>query len=200
MEIICGKQTILMDHKGIQERANQYQELWLDIGTGDGRFVTTEAHRNPKVFVVGLDSCRENLVKQSRASTQKGNSLFIIANALALPKELTNLVTRATINFPWGSLLDALLWGDSSFFTGLIKTSVPGASIDIRINLSAVEAAGLGLEESVTRICQSFEVWGFYTHSITPIGRFELQSCPSTWAKKMAFSRNPYGFHIMTKR
>jgi tRNA G46 methylase TrmB len=74
-------------------------------------YVHCLAERNPNWFVIGVDSCRENLHEHSRAKLP--NMLFVIASAQNLPRELNGLVSHITINFPWGSLLESLLIGDS---------------------------------------------------------------------------------------
>src|SRR5437773_1926080 len=103
METIRGRKSLALDFNGLMEQLANYNHILLDLGTGDGRYVHTLAHKNPDWFVIGLDSCRENLREHSQAKLQ--NMLFIVASARDLPKELNGLVSHITINFPWGSLL-----------------------------------------------------------------------------------------------
>ena len=109
MEIIRGKQTSFIDTTALAAKLVGYDRVHIDIGTGDGRFVRHIAQNNPGTFVIGIDACRENLVAISRRAPS--NSLFVIANARALPTELFGSATQVTINFPWGSLFDGLAYG-----------------------------------------------------------------------------------------
>ena len=117
METIRGKTSLDLDLNELTDRLANYNRIMLDLGTGGGRYVYSLAERNPDHFIIGVDSCRENLHEHSRAKLP--NMLFIIANAQHLPCELNGLISHITINFPWGSLLEGLLIGDSSLLCGL---------------------------------------------------------------------------------
>src|SRR6185369_16854166 len=99
----------------------------LDLGTGDGKFAFHYARTFPRHFIIGVDACRENLREHSNAKLP--NALFVIANAQRLPYELNGLVSHITINFPWGSLLESLLSGDSNLMRGLEAISRSTTSI-----------------------------------------------------------------------
>ena len=117
METIRGKTSLDLDLHELTARLANHNRVHLDLGTGDGRYVRTLADAHPDWFVIGVDACRENLHKHSRAKLQ--NMLFVIAEAQALPRELHGLVAHIAINFPWGSLLDSLLTGDPALIDGL---------------------------------------------------------------------------------
>src|SRR5919199_344113 len=110
METIHGKQTRMLEATRLAAQLRPYRSVLIDLGTGDGRYVRSVAQASPERFVIGLDACRENLRSVSRSAPS--NALFVIANALDLPWELRGLAGHITINFPWGSLLGALVEGD----------------------------------------------------------------------------------------
>src|SRR5690606_25781780 len=117
METIQGKRSFDIDFNEFTLRHKKYNRLILDLGTGDGKFAFYYAQTFPTHFVIGLDSCRENLREYSR--TKISNLLYVIANAQSLPFELHGLISHININFPWGSLLHGLLNADKNFFCGL---------------------------------------------------------------------------------
>ena len=84
METIRGRKSLELDFNGLKERLAGYNRITLDLGTGDGRYVRTLAEEHPDWFIIGVDSCRENLHEHSQAKLQ--NMLFIIASAQELPK------------------------------------------------------------------------------------------------------------------
>lgn len=47
MEIIQGRKTLLVDSAVLTDRLRGYKQLWVDIGTGDGRFVQGVAKSQP---------------------------------------------------------------------------------------------------------------------------------------------------------
>jgi hypothetical protein len=194
MESICGKHACFIDAATLAARIAGYREILIDIGTGDGRYVQTVARQYPPCFAIGIDACRENLRAVSRSAP--GNALFVIANALTLPGELRGLATRTTINFPWGSLLAALLDGDPALFDGLVALAQPGATLAIRLNRGALAEAGYGFEAGAVKIAQTLPAWGFCITGSSMLDAGALQHFPTTWARRLAYGRDPFGWHI----
>ena len=191
MEGICGKQAWVIDAATLAARIVGYREVLIDIGTGDGRYVRTIARECPSSFAIGIDACRENLRGLSRNAPR--NALFIIANALTLPRELRGLATRATINFPWGSLLAALLDGDPAFLDCLVMLAQPGATLEIRLNQGALAEAGYALNTGTVRIQQVLRERGFRTGQSVMLDADALRLVPTTWARRIAYGRDPRG-------
>ncbi|HKP68224.1 MAG TPA: hypothetical protein VJV05_03000, partial [Pyrinomonadaceae bacterium] len=48
-----------------------YERVVIDIGTGDGRFVSTCARENPQHFYIGIDANVKPLEKPSVKATRK---------------------------------------------------------------------------------------------------------------------------------
>ena len=71
METIRGKVSLDLDLTELQVRLANYERIVLDLGTGDGKFAFCHADKFPNHFVIGVDSCRENLCEYSRAKLPK---------------------------------------------------------------------------------------------------------------------------------
>ncbi|MBZ0282598.1 MAG: class I SAM-dependent methyltransferase [Anaerolineae bacterium] len=194
MEIVRGKQTSFINSFELAERLNGYTNLHIDIGTGDGRFVEHIARSNPKIFVIGIDACRENLQKISHHAPD--NALFVIANALALPAELNGLAGTVTINFPWGSLLGGLLDNETGLLTGLRKITRAKAALEVRLNGGALAEAGWSLEEGTCCIQDVLAQNGFAVRSPVWLTPHDLRACPTSWAKRLAFGRDPRAAYL----
>ena len=192
MEIIRGKQSSVMDAAAFAECLYGYESIQMDIGTGDGRYARHIAESNPRSFVIGIDACRENLRTGSRRAS--ANALFVIANAQALPHDLYGLAARITINFPWGSLLERLLENDAALLEGLMCLSRPGMSIEVRLNAGALAECGYSLKMGTDRIQNVLGTNGFIMQPPTLMTACELRSYPTTWAKRLAFGRDPRAF------
>ena len=147
METIRGKALLDLDFNDLTKRLADYNRIILDLGTGDGRYVHYLAGNLPDSFVIGVDSCRENLREHSRAKLP--NALFVIASAQNLPNELNGVVSHITINFPWGSLLESLLTGDAMLMNRLESISRSATSMKILLNAGALAEAGWTLETGV---------------------------------------------------
>lgn len=194
MEIIRGKHTSFIDALALAERLAGYDTIRIDIGTGDGRFVQRVAQTCPNCFVVGIDACRENLHEVSRRAP--ANALFVIANAQMLPRELYGLAAHITINFPWGSLLEGLLANDPALLAGLATVARPNAGLEVRLNGGALAEAGWSLEEGADRVREVLAANGFAVRPPIALPARELRSCPTTWAKRLAFGRDPHAMYL----
>jgi 16S rRNA (adenine(1408)-N(1))-methyltransferase len=189
METIRGKMSHTLDLTTLQARLANYSEITLDLGTGDGKFAFCHAESFPGRFIIGLDSCRENLREFSRARLP--NLLYVIASAQALPRELGGLISHVTINFPWGSLLGSLLTGDPLLLHGLESVLTSGAKLDLRLNGGALAEAGWTLADGAEQICGSLIRAGWRMDPSVPMDSRALHAFPSTWAKRLAFGRDP---------
>ena len=189
MEIIRGKASLDLDLTELKERLTNYKRITLDLGTGDGKFAFCHADKFPNHFVIGVDSCRENLHEHSRAKLP--NLLYIIASAQHLPQELNGLISHITINFPWGSLLESLLIGDSKLMSGLASISRSVTTVEIRLNGGALTEVGWDLEAGVEKIYANLLEAGWQVNIPTLMNTNALRSFPSTWAKRLAFGRDP---------
>jgi 16S rRNA (adenine(1408)-N(1))-methyltransferase len=183
-----------MNLTDLYARLANYHHIILDLGTGDGKFAFCHADKFPSHFVIGVDACRENLHEHSR--TKLPNLLYIIANAQNLPRELHGLISHITINFPWGSLLESLLTADSRLMCGLESISCPSTSVDVRLNGGALAEAGWSLEAGAKQIYNNMLRAGWHTQSPVMMNESALRSFPSTWAKRLAFGRDPHAIQI----
>lgn len=189
METIRGRKSLEIDWNEWKDRLAYYDRIILDLGTGDGRYARTLADRHPRWFVIGVDSCRENLREHSQAKLS--NLLFVIASAQELPQELIGLVSHLTINFPWGSLLESLLSGDPKLLRGLKSVSRARAALDLRLNGGALAEAGKTLEAGTDRIYYNLLQAGWQLEPPVMMDASALKRFPSTWAKRLAFGRDP---------
>ena len=188
METIQGKMPIELSASELQMQLTSYKHIHLDLGTGDGRFIRCMAEQHPRSFFIGVDACRENL--RANSSRKLPNALFVIASAQSLPQELNGLISHITINFPWGSLLESLLTGDSRLMNSLEYISSSIASLDIRLNGGALAEAGTALESGTDQIYNNMLQSGWKINAPMMMNANALRNFPSTWAKRLAFGRD----------
>jgi len=190
VECIRGKTSAEIDVERLARGVAHYGDVLIDIGTGDGRYVLHVARTRPNWFALGVDACRENLRKASRRAPS--NALYVIANALALPRELDAMASKITINFPWGTLLTGLLDGEPRLLEGLLAIARPGAALEIRLNAEALTEAGYTLESGGVRVRQGLDDGGFdVVGDLLWLDVRELRRCQTTWAKRLAYGRDP---------
>ena len=194
METIRGRMSLDLDITGLRTRLTNYHRIILDLGTGDGKFALCHAESFPNHFVIGVDACRENLHEHSRAKLP--NLLFIIASAQSLPQELSGLASHITINFPWGSLLESLLNGDDRLLHGLESVVSSSAALDVRLNGGALAEQGLRLEDGAKCIFENLNSAGWNLRKPEMLDSQALRAFPSTWAKRLAFGRDPRAIQL----
>jgi 16S rRNA (adenine(1408)-N(1))-methyltransferase len=144
--------------------------------------------------VIGIDTCRENLHQVSRKALP--NALYLIANAEALPEELSGLASHITVNFPWGSLLKGLLTGGSRVIGNLLMIAQPGATLAIVLNSSALQKEGLSLEQGGAMVQHALQMGGFDVHTPVTLDAEALRRYPTTWAKRLGYGRDPHALSI----
>lgn len=198
METLWGRRSLDLDSNGLKQRLTDYTHTLIDLGTGDGRFVRCLAEKYTESFFIGIDACRENLRLNSQQNLP--NALFIIASAQALPKELNGLASRVSINFPWGSLLESLLRSDAALIDGLSAISRPQASLEIYLNGDALRTAGWTLDSGADQIEATLTASGWRTKSRGSLDAQALRSLSSTWAKRLAFGRDPRAVRLSFQR
>lgn len=189
MELLTGKSTTQIDRAALLERMGG-RPAGVDLGTGDGRYVLERARANLARPWIGVDACRENL--RAGARRAHANALFVIANALALPPELGGVADEITINFPWGSLLRGLFDADRGLMSGLTAMALPGATVTLRLNAGAAAEQGVTLAEACVLASGTLRAVGWLPEASAELGRSELRRLPSTWARRLAFGRDPH--------
>lgn len=194
MERIIGSRRLALRCADLVALVSLYPHLLIDLGTGDGRFVDHVARTQTGTLAIGIDACREQLVARSRRSP--ANALYLIANALDLPTELDGMATHLTINFPWGSLLTGLVTGDTALYRRLAAMTRPGARLEIQLNAGAMAEAGSDLGIGSKSIRRLLRTAGFQVHPPSLIQVADLRACPSTWARRLAFGRDPRGLRL----
>ncbi|MEM7482661.1 MAG: class I SAM-dependent methyltransferase [Acidobacteriota bacterium] len=145
MKVVVGKKVHLMDREEVTERAAPFEEVLVDLGTGDGRFVLGWARDHPETLAIGLDAVQDAMRDTSRRAAAKAarggaaNALFVVASAEDLPPELTGLASHVTINFPWGSLLRGVVAAEPWLLQGLTGLARPGARFTALVNYSVFQ-------------------------------------------------------------
>ena len=115
MRVIVGKKCRQMSATELIHWSQNWDSILIDLGTGDGRFVLDQARKFSHKLCIGVDAVADAMRYASHKTTVKperggvSNALFIWAGVEELPPELHGMASEITINFPWGSLLHALV-------------------------------------------------------------------------------------------
>lgn len=104
-----------------------------------------EARRTPDALCIGIDACRDGLMEASARAAKKpekggvSNALFVACAVERLPEALCDIADVVTLNYPWGSLLQALVNPDVNVLTKIARLAKPSSELRILLNWSVLE-------------------------------------------------------------
>jgi len=177
----------------------------IDIGTGDGRFVSVSARENPNKFYIGIDANVKPLEKPSIKATRKPskgglpNALFVQAAIEDLPDELNGAADEIHIHFPWGSLLRSVAAGDENVLRSLRRICAPECLLEIVIGMdeerdrSEIERLGLpqlSPEHLKNVLIPKYNAVGFTVLDSGVLDSSYWPDLDTSWAKKLKGGQN----------
>ena len=184
----------------------------IDIGTGDGRFVSAAARENPNKFYVGVEANVKPLEKPSMKATRKPakgglpNAMFVQAAVEDLPEEFDGVADEIHIHFPWGSLLKAVATADTDVLTSLRRIAAPGCLLEIVIGIDPVrdkgEIARLDIPELTPIFLHSylfpkFSSAGFAVIESRKLDAREWSRIETSWARKLQPTSGRSAFYLL---
>jgi len=140
LQVQRGKRVENLDDHEFSALLANYQDVLVDLGTGDGKFVLRSARAAPQTLCIGLDAAGENMARSAGQALRKparggaANTLYVVAAVENLPQELRGIANRITVNFPWGSLLRAVVTPLPEIFAGILELGKPDARLECLIN------------------------------------------------------------------
>ena len=172
----------------------------IDIGTGDGRFVSAAAYANPSKFYIGVDANVKPLEKPSMKATRKPtkgglpNAMFVQAAVEDLPEEFDGIADEIHIHFPWGSLLKAVAVGDEPVLRSLRRIAADGCVLEVVIGIDPErdrsELERLGIPDLSLVLIHSFLVpkykrAGFEPLNCRRLSRDEWSAIDTSWSRRL---------------
>lgn len=187
-------------NKSLEDLSPPTGGVVVDLGTGDGRFVSAWARQHPDKFFIGIDANAKPLEKISMKATRKpakgglANVLFLQAAAESLPDELNDVADEIHVHFPWGSLLRAVAVGDETVLRGLRRIAAPDGWLEIVIGVDLVrdraELARLGLPPLTPAYLEKtlrpkYEAAGFAVRETGALPAPDWARLKTSWARKL---------------
>ncbi len=177
----------------------------IDVGTGDGRYVSAAARANPNKFFIGIDANVKPLEKPSTKATRRSNkgglpnAMFVQTAIEFLPDEFGGVADEIHIHFPWGSLLRAVASGESAILASIRQVAARDCLLEIVIGIDterdASELSRLNIPELTTTYFENtlaprYNAAGFETVEIRQLNRDEWARIETSWARKLSSSSN----------
>src|SRR5919202_541515 len=181
MLVVRGKRTYELGRSELEELISPYEEVLVDVGTGDGRFVLAHARANPTTFAIGFDPVASALASSSLSAARKPerggvpNALFVVATAEDPP-------------------------GEPDVLRSLARISRPGARIRIVLNneifedpvpLDAAELPEATVDYALTELEPQYARAGIHLEEARLLDEDEVKRLRTTWARRLAHGRSP---------
>jgi 16S rRNA (adenine(1408)-N(1))-methyltransferase len=178
-----------------------YEGVVMDVGTGDGRFVSSRAREYPNKYVIGVDANAKPLQKLSIRATRKPskgglpNAMFVQAAVESLPEEFAGVAREIHVNFPWGSLLRAVAVGDADVLASLRVVARDGSMLNVvigidperdRAELERLGIAALSLDSVRCNLLPRYEAAGFENIECRELEPEEWSGFSTSWAKRLS--------------
>ena len=172
----------------------------MDIGTGDGRFVSAAARANPNKFYIGVDANAKALEKPSMRATRKPkkgglpNAMFVQAAIEDLPNEFDGVADEIHIHFPWGSLLKAVATAEANVLSSLRRIAASECLLEIVIGVDPerdrTEIERLGIPGLTPVFLHSylfpkFAAAGFELLNHSRLNPAEWSGLETSWARRL---------------
>ncbi|HVF48312.1 MAG TPA: class I SAM-dependent methyltransferase [Pyrinomonadaceae bacterium] len=183
----------------------------VDIGTGDGRFVSVSAAQHPSTFYIGIDANVKPLEKPSIRATRKPgkgglpNALFIQAAVEDMPADLDGLAGQVFIHFPWGSLLRSIMLAEPAVLAALRRLTAPGGALTVITGLdpdrdrSEIERLGIPTltpEYLSGSLIPTYRHAGFRLVEHRQLEPSEWSRIETSWARRLSGSTARRGVYL----
>ncbi|OGC45374.1 hypothetical protein A2V49_00770 [candidate division WWE3 bacterium RBG_19FT_COMBO_34_6] len=196
MKIIKGKKILEITDLEFENIIKNFQKVYLDIGTGDGKFVYKNALEEKYILWVGLDPSQKQLEIFSKKINRKKmtNCLLILGSIEILPVELNGKIDKIFVNYPWGSLLQAIIIPSREIIQSFRNLLKPNGILEITFGYAKdhepSETVRLNLPELSQDIIQKEIIPKYEFENLKLIGfNPNVDSGNSTWAKKLLHGR-----------
>jgi 16S rRNA (adenine(1408)-N(1))-methyltransferase len=188
----------------------KFEKNFLDIGTGDGRFIYKSALKNRNFLYIGIDPA-SNLKDYQREINRKRlkNALLVNSSIENFNPGISEYFDQISIILPWGNLLKYTATCDAEFFAKLKHWLKINGSIEIIFGfneeLEEKETKRLNLKELNEKEIQYLkelylDLKNFQLNLFKEISYKKLEDIETTWAKKLSFGANRKYIHILLKK
>lgn len=186
----------------------KFENVEIDLGAGDGRFVYKNALKNPNTLYIAIEPSEKQMQTSIRASNRNrlNNVVFLNYAFETLPMEvLYKSANKLYIHFPWGSLLKFVVSPTREELLKINSLLKVGGNLEIFFGYSPesepAETTRLGLVRIDTKyvkenIIPEFEKVEFELVSLQKLEKFDLKKLESTWGKKLVFGKDRPMFEL----
>ena len=203
MRVLNGTKVVEAPPSWREDVTRDGRPVVVDFGAGDGRYAYESARADPSRLYVGVDPDAVALGKYAYRATRKparggvDNAIFAVASLEQLPPEIEGLAALVRVNFPWGSLLRALLEPNPVALAELTRLA-PSRRFEIVLSYDPQHDTGAFSGEPLPALDQAYiaEVLapayldaGLDIIEKRRLTQDEALAIPSTWGRRLLHAR-----------
>jgi 16S rRNA (adenine(1408)-N(1))-methyltransferase len=209
---IKGNKKIELTENNLIAHSKEYEEVIIDLGTGDGRFVYKSATENPTKLYIGIDPAEKQLEIYSKKAAKKKlyNALFLVGSIEVMPFDIPEFADKIYIILPWGSLLKNIVEPGPENISKITKLLKTEGNLHIILGydpqFEPSETKRLELPEinyeylRSTAIPKMEEYGNLSLQQQKTIATDELFDFETTWSKKLTFGSDRPLFQLILKK
>ena len=211
LRILKNKKIIEIDVVNFHKLINEYSGVQVDLGTGNGKFVFDLAMRNPEIMFIGIEPTAVNLYEYSKKANKNklNNLIYIITSVENMGDELDGLADKVYINFPWGSLLEAVVKDMPLLLGKIALLGKSGAEYNFTFAYSTIhepveiEKRNLPIltdDYLKSRLSEIYKKAGLIIESCTNFEPQEINKFGTLWAKKLFLGKSRDVYNIISRK
>lgn len=200
-----------MEKEFFLEESSNYSKIVIDLGTGNGKFVYELALYNPDILFIGIEPTASNLFEYSKkANKHKVNNLiYIITSIENMDDVLNGLADIVYINFPWGSLLEAIVKDMPELLGKIALLGKKGAEFNFTFAYSTIhepveiEKRKLPLltdDYLKLKLSEIYKEAGLIIETCTNLKPQDINKFGTLWAKKLFLGKSRDVYNIVSKK
>lgn len=189
---------------------SNFAKKFLDIGTGDGRYVYKKALENPNNLYIGIDPAK-NIEDYQREINRKRlkNAQLIQSSIENYNPEFLEYFDEISIILPWGNLLKYCVTVDQNFFVKISKWLKKEGQIKIIFGfneeLEEKQTKKLNLknlnDKEIEFLKENYsKLPNLNLILFENVFYLDLETVESTWAKKLKFGADRSYFKIILQK
>lgn len=189
---------------------SNFAKKFLDIGTGDGRYVYKNALENTNNLYIGIDPAK-NIEDYQREINRKRlkNAVLIQSSIENYNPDFKDFFDEISIILPWGNLLKYCVTVDLSFFEKISNWLKNDGTIKIIFGfneeLEEKQTKKLNLknlnDKEVEFLKENYsKIPNLQLISFENVFYLDLETVETTWAKKLKHGADRSYFSIILKK
>ncbi len=201
IQTIVGKKTLPLHLKDFLQKTEHFDKRIIDLGTGDGRFIYTNAQLTPQILFVGVDTLANLMEEYSYKADRKklDNAVFILGSADKFIEGVSKYADFIYVNLPWGSLLKFVISADELFLANIYRLLKAKGRLIINLGytqeveqkeIDKLQLPPLSEEFIKNTLAKKYEIYGFKLVSLKELKKEEISEIGTTWAKRLKFGKD----------